>query len=81
MCMQSSYQVIEYLRYLHIIQFRRISTEPQLKLEKNQNTIGLMPIEQATVNARTSHCVSQVNENKKRPESVAYNKELAKSAP
>ena len=27
------------------------------------------------------HCVSQVNENKKRPESVAYNKELAKSAP
>ena len=28
-----------------------------------------------------SHCVSQVNENKKRPESVAYNKELAKSAP
>ncbi len=27
------------------------------------------------------HCDSQVNENKKRPESVAYNKELAKSAP
>ena len=27
------------------------------------------------------HCCSQVNENKKRPESVTYNREMAKSAP
>ena len=29
----------------------------------------------------TVHCCSQVNENKKRPESVTYNREMAKSAP
>ena len=29
----------------------------------------------------TKHCCSQVNENKKRPESVTYNREMAKSAP
>ena len=31
--------------------------------------------------ATTQHCCSQVNENKKRPESVTYIREMAKSAP
>ena len=63
MCMQSSYQVIEYListifTYYTISENDSMSTEPSAKTRKELfNTIGLMPIEQATVNARTSYIV------------------------